>query len=72
MIKDKLIAYDLGTGGIKASLFDVEGNSLAEVFRQYETYFPSEKFVEQRPMDWWDGVCRATKLLLEKKRLYAR
>ena len=66
MIKDKLIAYDLGTGGIKASLFDVEGNSLAEVFRQYETYFPSEKFVEQRPMDWWDGVCRATKLLLEK------
>lgn len=30
--KDKLIAYDLGTGGIKASLFDVKGNSLAEVF----------------------------------------
>ncbi len=64
--KDKLIAYDLGTGGIKASLFDVKGNSLAEVFRQYETYFPAKKHVEQKPMDWWNGVCDATKLLLSK------
>ncbi len=66
MKKDKLIAYDLGTGGIKASLFDVNGISLAEVFQQYETYFPAEKHVEQKPMDWWRGVCRATRLLLEK------
>lgn len=64
MKKDKLIAYDLGTGGIKASLFDVNGNSLAEVFKQYETYFPAEKHVEQKPLDWWKGVCNATKLLL--------
>lgn len=66
MNKNKLIAYDLGTGGIKASLFDVEGNSLAEVFQQYDTFFPAERFVEQRPMDWWRGVCNATKALLEK------
>lgn len=66
MKKNKLIAYDLGTGGIKASLFDVEGHSLAEVFRQYDTYFPSEKFTEQRPLDWWEGVCTATRLLLEQ------
>lgn len=52
MEKNKLIAYDLGTGGIKASLFDVAGNSLAEVFQQYETYFPADKFTEQKPMDW--------------------
>lgn len=66
MKKNKLIAYDLGTGGIKASLFDVDGNSLAEVFQQYETFFPAEKFTEQRPMDWWNGVCDATKLLLKQ------
>lgn len=66
MKKNKLIAYDLGTGGIKASLFDVDGNSLAEVFQQYETYFPADKFTEQKPMDWWNGVCDATKLLLKK------
>lgn len=65
MQKDKLIAYDLGTGGIKASLFSSDGKSLAEVFRQYETFFPEDKFIEQRPSDWWDGVCFATKKLLE-------
>ena len=48
----KLIAYDLGTGGIKASLFSEDGASLSDVFIQYETYFPQEHFVEQRPMDW--------------------
>lgn len=62
----KLIAYDLGTGGIKASLFEESGNPLADVFIQYETMFPAENFCEQRPADWWDGVCRSTKLLLEK------
>ena len=60
----KLIAYDLGTGGIKASLFSEDGDSLADVFIQYKTYFPQEHFVEQRPMDWWDHVCAATKKLL--------
>lgn len=71
MKKNKLIAYDLGTGGIKASLFDADGNSLAEVFQQYETYFPADRFVEQRPMDWWNGVCDATRLLLEKSKCMA-
>lgn len=66
MNKNKLIAYDLGTGGIKASLFDVDGNSLAEVFQQYDTFFPDKRQVEQRPLDWWHGVCDATSLLLEK------
>ncbi|MDD3361522.1 MAG: FGGY-family carbohydrate kinase [Hespellia sp.] len=66
MKKNKLIAYDLGTGGIKASLFDVDGKSLAEVFQQYETYFPADKCVEQRPLDWWQGVCSATGLLLKQ------
>lgn len=71
MKKNKLIAYDLGTGGIKASLFDSDGNSLAEVFQQYKTYFPKEKFSEQRPIDWWNGVCQSTRLLLEESGCHA-
>ncbi len=61
-----IIAYDLGTGGIKASLFDQNGSSLSDLFLQYDTYFPAEKFIEQKPMDWWDNVCKSTKLLLEQ------
>ena len=66
MAAEKLIAYDLGTGGIKASLFDRDGQSLAEVFRQYDTFYPHDKWIEQRPLDWWDGVCFATKKLLKE------
>lgn len=64
----KLIAYDLGTGGIKASLFTDKGDSLADVFIQYETLFPQARFIEQRPMDWWNHVCAATRKLLESTR----
>ena len=42
----------------KASLFSENGTSLADVFIQYDTWFPKERFVEQRPMDWWNHVCR--------------
>lgn len=67
-MKDKLIAWDLGTGGIKASLFDASGRSLAQVFRQYDTFFPRDKWVEQRPLDWWEAVCAATGSLLRESR----
>lgn len=60
------IAYDLGTGGVKASLFNENGESLSDVFLSYDTIYPMEKFMEQRPMDWWMNVCKATKLLLDK------
>lgn len=68
MQKDKLIAYDLGTGGIKASLFSADGASHAKLFRQYKTFFPRDKFVEQRPLDWWNAVCYATNKLLQDSR----
>ncbi|MCI6376237.1 MAG: FGGY-family carbohydrate kinase [Clostridiales bacterium] len=63
---DYLIAYDLGTGGIKASVFTRDGRSLADAFWQYDTLFPKEKYMEQRPEDWWRGVCVTTRQLLEK------
>ena len=62
----KLIAYDLGTGGIKASLFDENGESLADAFIAYPTFYPHDKWCEQRPMDWWQGVCDSTQMLLQK------
>ncbi len=63
---EKIIAYDLGTGGIKASLFDENGRSLSESFIAYPTYYPNDRWCEQRPMDWWKGVVDSTKALLQK------
>jgi len=59
-----IIAYDLGTGGIKTSLFDESGVSIASRFMQCETYYPAPDFREQRPDDWWDILVATTKELL--------
>ncbi|MBK9124525.1 MAG: FGGY-family carbohydrate kinase [Chloroflexi bacterium] len=59
-----ILAYDLGTGGCKASLYDAAGVQLAAVFRAYETFYPHSGWHEQRPRDWWDAVVSSTRELL--------
>ena len=61
-----IIAWDLGTGGNKASLYDVEGNCLAATFAAYETQYPAPGWHEQRPLDWWDAVVESTQQLLSE------
>lgn len=61
-----LIAYDLGTGGIKASLFDAEGHALADTFLSYDIRYTGQVMHEQRPDDWWNGVIATTRTLLTK------
>ncbi len=60
-----IIAYDLGTGGNKASLYDLEGHCLAESFVAYQTFYPKGGWHEQRPVDWWAAVVTSTRALLQ-------
>ncbi|MDD3572432.1 MAG: FGGY family carbohydrate kinase [Eubacteriales bacterium] len=59
-----LIAYDLGTGGIKATLHDEALRIIESAFVEYRTHCPSPQRHEQRPEDWWAAVCASTKKLL--------
>jgi xylulokinase len=61
----KIISFDLGTGGNKASLYDAEGNCLASAFVPYTTQYPQVGWHEQRPSDWWDAVVESTHQLLK-------
>jgi len=61
-----IIAYDLGTGGNKASLYDANGRCLAENFVSYPTQYPATGWHEQRPDDWWDAVVKSTNRLLKE------
>ena len=61
-----IISYDLGTGGIKASLYDQEGNSLSYAFCSCDTSYPSSGYHEQRPEDWWNIFIKSTKELISK------
>lgn len=58
-----ILAYDFGTGGTKASLYDAAGACLASDFASYETFYPQDGWHEQRPADWWTSVVESTKKL---------
>jgi len=62
----KIIAYDFGTGGVKASLYNKNCQTQAKSFIKYPTYYPQSNLHEQKPSDWWNGVIESTKLLLKK------
>lgn len=59
-----ILAYDFGTGGIKASLFGADGRAVASGFDAYETFCPASGFREQAPEDWWRATVASTRALL--------
>ncbi len=65
----KIIAWDLGTGGSKASLYLETGECIAKTFISYDTYYPHQGWHEQRPQDWWDAIVKGTKQLIEESKV---
>lgn len=61
-----ILAFDLGTGGNKASLYQSDGTCLCSHFESYPTYFPKPGRHEQKPEEWWKAVINSTKTLIEK------
>ncbi len=61
---DTLLAYDLGTGGNKASLYGADGRLIATAFVPYDTQYPQAGWHEQRPAAWWESVVGSTRQLL--------
>ncbi len=61
-----IISYDLGTGGLKASLHEVSGELKEFVFKSYSTYCQGARVMEQAPEDWWNAIILATRELLAK------
>jgi len=60
----KVLAYDFGTGGIKACVYQPDGTCLASHFATYETHYPRAGWHEQDPQAWWNATVEATRLLL--------
>lgn len=64
-----VLAYDLGTGGTKASLYNEKGIAEASSFISCKTYYPKDNFREQMPEEWWRGIVVSTKKLVEKTKV---
>ncbi len=61
-----IIAFDLGTGGCKASLYDYSGYCLGSDFVPYQTKYISASYHEQNPDDWFNSIISSSKSILEK------
>ena len=59
-----VIAYDLGTGGVKASLVCQKGEISGSTFIPYNTFFSENNYQDQRPEDWWNAIVESTHKLL--------
>jgi len=61
-----LMGMDIGTSSCKVAIFDTKGEVVAQTNGEYHTYYPQEGFVEQNPEEWWNAVCEASKLCIQK------
>jgi xylulokinase len=65
-MKDLILAYDIGTTGAKAVLFEKNASIVGSKYEQYETYYPKPGWVEQSPEEWWGAVVSATNELIQE------
>ena len=66
----KVIAYDVGTTGLKTCLFRISAEEsvqyLAGEVEHYDLHVLPNGGVEQEADDWWEAMARSTRRLLEK------
>ena len=65
-----VIAYDVGTTGLKTCLFDItEDKSIkmvADASEGYDLYTLENGGSEQDPQQWWEAMCKTTGELLDR------
>lgn len=61
--KKGLLAFDLGTSGVKCSVYDTDANLLNAAYGEYETVYPHADWREQEPSIWIDRIIKACHVL---------
>lgn len=62
-----LLAYDLGTGGLKTALYSRQGERIGSLFAEHRTVSREESWAEQDPQAWWAALCSTSRSLLEER-----
>lgn len=65
MGRDLVIGIDAGTVGVRAALFDLQGQPLGFHDQSYTTSYPQPGWAEQHPEDWWDALTIAVRGCLQ-------
>lgn len=66
-MSSRLLGIDLGTTGIKATVFDEHGSMIVSAYREYGISSPRPGMAEQDPSDWWKGLVQCTHELEERQ-----
>ncbi|HEX2972493.1 MAG TPA: xylulokinase [Tepidisphaeraceae bacterium] len=66
-----LLGIDIGTSGTKTLVCDEKGKVLATATAEHPIYTPKPGWSEQKPEEWWESTCKATKAVLKKANLKA-
>ena len=56
MQQEQLLAYDLGTSGVKASIIAADGTVVGTQTESYPTHYARGGIAEQNALDWWSGI----------------
>ena len=64
-----LIGLDVGTSGAKCIMIDETGKVVASSTQEYPLSTPRPGWAEQNPEDWWQGVVRGLRAILEKAKV---
>ena len=64
MEKDLILTIDAGTTGCKCSVFNVKGEALCAIRRDYSTQYPHPNWAEQDPDVIMDAICEGIRELL--------
>lgn len=58
--KAYVLGIDMGTGGARVGIFDLEGNPVVFCGENYPLYTPASGRAEQDPDEWWAAICKAS------------
>jgi len=66
-----IIAYDVGTTGLKTCLFEISDaiKLIASAMEGYELFVLDNGGAEQDPESWWRAMCNTTKRLLKENNI---
>ncbi len=65
------LGIDVGTSGTKAVVMTAKGRVLATATAEHPIFAPKPGWSEQRPEDWWESTCRATRAVVKKAKVKA-
>ena len=64
-----ILAYDIGTTGVKTCLFEVDKSIrlIADASRSYPLYILDNGGAEQDGDDWWRGMAESTREIFSRR-----